>query len=242
MSRRGNWTRIFILILAAVACAAVSNLAASRERKMAWVGDYSRALEIDSASSAAASIPASVPTAAPAAPAAPENASATPPAAVTEPPRAAAAAAVAPAGGPAGVPAEAAKVAPPPAAAAKTFAPHPDRASVEITTDDAEALFRQGRLFLDARRTSAYTDGHIPGARSFPVWESDIADRVKAFFEEGLDQNAPIVIYCSGGDCEDSHMLAEKLYMVGFNNLLVYKDGFPGWQKRGLPAVKGPKP
>jgi rhodanese-related sulfurtransferase len=234
--------RILILILAAVACAAVSNLAASRERKMAWVGDYSRALEIVSASSAAASIPPSVPTAAPAAPAAPENASATPPAAVTEPPRAAAAAAAAPAGVPAGVPAKAAKVAPAPAAAAKTFPPHPDRASVEITTDDAEALFRQGRLFLDARRTSVYTDGHIPGARSFPVWESDIADRVKAFFEEGLDQNVPIVIYCSGGDCEDSHMLAEKLYMVGFNNLLVYKDGFPGWQKRGLPAVKGRKP
>jgi rhodanese-related sulfurtransferase len=214
-----------MLILAAVACAAVSNLAASRERKMAWVGDYSRALEIVSASSAAASIAAPVPTAAPGAPAAPENASAT-----------------APAGVRAGVPPKAAKGAPAPAAAAKTFAPHPDRASVEITTDDAEALFRQGRLFLDARRTSVYTDGHIPGARSFPVWESDIADRVKAFFEEGLDQNAPIVIYCSGGDCEDSHMLAEKLYMVGFNNLLVYKDGFPGWQKRGLPAVKGPKP
>jgi rhodanese-related sulfurtransferase len=229
-----------ILILAAVACAAVSNLAAPRERKMAWVGTYSRALEIVSAASAAASTPAA--SAAPAAPAAPENASATPPAAVTEPPRAAAAAAAAPAGVLAGVPAEAAKVAPAPAAAAKTFAPHPDRASVEITTEDAEALFRQERLFLDARRTSAYTDGHIPGARSFPVWESDIADRVKAFFEEGLDQNAPIVIYCSGGDCEDSHMLAEKLYMVGFNNLLVYKDGFPGWQKRGLSAVKGPKP
>jgi len=130
----------------------------------------------------------------------------------------------------------------PAAGSAKTFVPHPDRASVEIGTDDAEQLFREKRLFLDARRTTVYADGHIPGARSFPIWESDIADRVKAFYEEGLDQNAPIVIYCSGGDCEDSHMLAEKLYMVGFNNLLVYKDGFPGWQKRGLPAVKGPKP
>src|ERR1700693_2394715 len=246
MSQRFNWTRIAILILAAAVCAAVSNLAAPRERRMAWVGDYSRALEIVSASSAAASIPAAVPTAATGAPAAPENASATrPAAAVTEPPRAAPAAVAAPAGVPARVPAEAAKVAPAPAAAAKTFAPHPDRASVEITTEDAEALFRQGRLFLDARRTSVYTDGHIPGARSLPVWESDIADRVKAFFEKGggdREQNAPIVIYCSGGDCEDSHMLPEKPYMVGFNNLLVSKEGFPGWQKRGLSSVKGEKP
>ena len=87
-----------------------------------------------------------------------------------------------------------------------------------------------------------YADGHVPGARSFPVWESDVADRVKAFYEEGLDQNAPIVIYCSGGDCEDSHMLAEKLYMVGFNDLLVDRDGFPAWQKRGLPVTKGVEP
>jgi rhodanese-related sulfurtransferase len=203
MSQRIGWSRVLILVLLAVVCAAVSNLAASRERKMAWVGTYSRALDASPAGgeTASALAPAVAPT------------SSTAPAAAPN---------VAPAG--------------------KTFAPHPDRASVEIGTDDAEQLFREKRLFLDARRTTVYADGHIPGARSFPIWESDIADRVKAFYEEGLDQNAPIVIYCSGGDCEDSHMLAEKLYMVGFNNLLVYKDGFPGWQKRGLPAVKGPKP
>jgi rhodanese-related sulfurtransferase len=209
MSQRIGWSRILILVLLAVVCASISNLAATKERKMAWVGTYSRALDTAPAAGETVSVPA------PAASAAPN---------------------AAPTLVPAGVPAAAAT------APAKTFAPHPDRASVEIGTDDAEQLFREKRLFLDARRTTAYADGHISGARSFPIWESDIADRVKAFYEEGLDQNAPIVIYCSGGDCEDSHMLAEKLYMVGFNNLLVYKDGFPGWQKRGLPAVKGPKP
>jgi rhodanese-related sulfurtransferase len=225
MSQRVGWSRILILILLAVACAGVSNLAASRERKLAWVGTYSRALETAPASSetASGSVP---PSASPAAPLVSEAPSTTPAAVST------------------GVPAKAARAvpAPAPSASGKTFTPHPDRASVEIGSDEAEQLFREKRLFLDARRTTVYSDGHIPGARNFPVWESDIADRVKTFYEEGLDENAPIVIYCSGGDCEDSHMLAEKLYMVGFNNLLVYKDGFPGWQKRGLPAVKGPKP
>jgi rhodanese-related sulfurtransferase len=212
MNQRVAWSRILILILLAVACASVSNLVASKERKMAWVGTYSRALDTAPAAGEIASGPAPAPTVAPAVS---ETSSTTPAAAPNAAP------------------------------SAKTFAPHPDRASVEIGTDDAEQLFREKRLFLDARRSSVYADGHIPGARSFPVWESDIADRVKAFYEEGggdRDQNAPIVIYCSGGDCEDSHMLAEKLYMVGFNNLLVYKDGFPGWQKGGLPAVRGPKP
>src|SRR5262245_28386464 len=203
MSRGIEWGRIAILIALAVVCAAVANLAASKEKKLPWVGTYTRATETG--------------------PVAPEKASAAP----------AAAAPAASSGAPAGAPA---------AGASQKFPPHPDKASVEIATDDAESLFKEGRLFLDARRTSVYADGHIPGARSFPVWESDIGDRVKAFFEEGLDQNAPIVIYCSGGDCGDSATLAEKLYMVGFNALYVYKDGFPGWVKRGLPAVKGAKP
>jgi len=208
MSERSGWRRVLILILAAAACAAVSNLAASRERRLPWVGSYTRALEVEPAASskeasgAAAPGPATTASVSPPAPAAGNTA----------------------------------------AGASQRFPPHADRASAEIGTDEAEALFREGRLFLDARRSSVYADGHIPGARSFPVWESDIGDRVKALYEEGLDQNAPIVLYCSGGDCEDSHMLAEKLYMVGFNALYVYKDGFPGWQKRSLPVTKGGKP
>ena len=207
--RQRGWTKIAILVLAAAVCAGVSNLAASKERKLAWVGSYPRALETGPPSAGPAAPPLPAATQAPSAPAA-------------APPSQAAA--------------------PPPSAASGSYPPHPDRASVEIGTNDAEILYRQQRLFLDARRGSVYDDAHVSGARSFPVWESDIADRVKALYEEGLDQNAPIVIYCSGGDCEDSHMLAEKLYMVGFNALFVDKDGFPGWQKRGLPIRKGPKP
>ena len=116
------------------------------------------------------------------------------------------------------------------------FQPHPDRASVDITGEEAAALHAAGALFLDARRTSVYESGHIAGARSFSVWESDVDDKVNALFEERpdpADQNKPIVIYCSGGACEDSHMLAQKLWGIQFNNLYVYKDGFPDWQKRG---------
>ena len=53
-------------------------------------------------------------------------------------------------------------------------------------------------------------------------------------------QNAPIVIYCSGGACEDSHMLAQKLWGVGYNNALIYKDGWPDWLQHGGATAKGP--
>jgi rhodanese-related sulfurtransferase len=157
-------------------------------------------------------------------------------------PEAAAAAPTAPssAGG-----ATAASVTPSGAATAggKEFAPHPDKAWVEISGDDVAALHARGNvLFLDARRSSVYRDGHIAGSRSISVWEADVDDKVRALFSEGRDQSAPIVVYCSGGDCEDSHMLGQKLYFVGYDNVLVYKDGYPDWQKRGLPVAKGDAP
>jgi rhodanese-related sulfurtransferase len=124
----------------------------------------------------------------------------------------------------------------------KTFAPHPDKAWLEIGGEDAAALHAQTAPFLDARRTNVYAQGHIAGARPFSVWESDVDDKVKAFFQEGRDQSQPVVVYCSGGDCEDSHTLAQKLYFVGFDNVLVYKDGFPDWQKRNLPITTGSTP
>jgi rhodanese-related sulfurtransferase len=130
-----------------------------------------------------------------------------------------------------------------PSDSGRVFPPHPEKAWVEISGDDAVALHARGDvLFLDARRSSVYRDGHIPGARSIAVWEADADEKVKALYAEGRNQSAPIVVYCSGGDCEDSHMLGEKLYFVGFDNVLVYKDGFPDWQKRGLPVHKGDQP
>jgi rhodanese-related sulfurtransferase len=125
------------------------------------------------------------------------------------------------------------------------FRPHLDKPYIEIHGDDVASLHAKGVLFLDARRTSVYEQGHIPGARPFSVWESDIDEKVNKLYAERSDpkdQDLPIVIYCSGGDCEDSHMLAQKLWGIGFNNAYVYKDGFPDWQKRGEPIHTGPNP
>ncbi|MGZ5466978.1 MAG: rhodanese-like domain-containing protein, partial [Thermoanaerobaculia bacterium] len=121
-------------------------------------------------------------------------------------------------------------------AVTRQFLPHPDKASEEINHAEAAHLHSRGALFLDARRTSIFEEGHIAGSRPFSVWESDIDDKVMKLFEERGEpeqQLQPIVIYCSGGACEDSHMLADKLWGIQFNNVYVYKDGFPDWQKRG---------
>ncbi|MEP6471807.1 MAG: rhodanese-like domain-containing protein [Acidobacteriota bacterium] len=211
MARATNAGRVAVILLLAAVAAAVSNVAASTSRKLAWVGAYPRALEL------AAAEPAPRETVSPATSAAPATGDA------STPPQTGAVGAVGP-------------------DLARAFPPHPDKAAIEIPPADVLRLYREKMLFLDARRSSVYADGHIAGARIVPVWESDVDDRVRKLFEEGLDQRAPVVAYCSGGNCEDSHMLAEKLYKVGFDNVLIYKDGFPDWQKRGLPVSKGANP
>lgn len=122
------------------------------------------------------------------------------------------------------------------------FPPSPDVPAEEIHTDDAYWLWQNGALFLDARRTSAYNDGHIAGARSIAVWEADVDEKVKNMSAEGLDPNMPVVLYCSGGACEDSHMLAQKLWGMFFNNLRVYYEGYPGWTDAGHPVSQGAQP
>lgn len=226
----------------AVLCAAISNFAAARERKVAWVGDYPRALQVPAKATETTTMTTTV--ALPAtgtAPAASETASTATEATPTQPAPTATATTVPSGTSPvpaasATHPAPQAKLpagSPAPSAPRKIFAPHPDKPSVDISSEDAMQLWHEKAIFIDARRTDVYAAGHIAGARSMPVWEADINDRVRAFFDEVPDQQRPIVIYCSGGNCEDSHMLAEKLWGIGYENLLVYKDGFPAWQKMG---------
>lgn len=124
----------------------------------------------------------------------------------------------------------------------KRFPPSPDVPAEEIHTDDAYWLWKNGALFLDARRTSAYNEGHIAGARNFAVWEADVDEKVKNMAAEGIDPDMPVILYCSGGACEDSHMLAQKLWGMFFNNLRVYYEGYPGWTDAGYPVNKGPQP
>ena len=97
----------------------------------------------------------------------------------------------------------------------------------------AKQLFDSGTvLFVDARSQDNYDDGHIPGAVSLPVGQFD------ALVDTFLEQHAieqPIVTYCSGRTCEDSHTLAQLLIDIGYVDVKVFIDGFPGWQAEGYP-------
>ena len=87
-------------------------------------------------------------------------------------------------------------------------------------------------LFVDARSQNDYENGHIPGAVSLPVGQFE--ERIESFLNRYPPEQA-IVTYCSGRTCEDSHDLAQFLSDVGFTNVRIFIDGFPGWEAEGYP-------
>ncbi len=93
-------------------------------------------------------------------------------------------------------------------------------------------------VFLDARRRSQYERGHIPGAWSLP--RND--EQALAAVLPAVRNAAVVVIYCHGGNCEDSIFTAEDLvYRQGIDPVVVWIDegGWEAWVKAGGPQKKG---
>lgn len=112
----------------------------------------------------------------------------------------------------------------------------------EITLDQARMLFENGLAdFVDARPAKEFEDGHILGAYNVaPDAFTRGTPAVIDFFEE----DRRIVVYCSGGDCHDSHVVVEQMMLIRPELTLmhVFVDGYPAWTDAGLPTDIGPDP
>ncbi|HUA32055.1 MAG TPA: rhodanese-like domain-containing protein [Candidatus Binataceae bacterium] len=98
-------------------------------------------------------------------------------------------------------------------------------------------IFQSGSaLIVDARDKTFYDQGHIPGALSLP--RDDFPSSYKAL-RPTLDQHRdqPIVVYCSGGDCHDSRLVAGALLSLGYSQVQVFTDGWQGWTDNGMPEA-----
>lgn len=101
---------------------------------------------------------------------------------------------------------------------------------------EAKAIFDEGKaVFIDARNVEEYSEGRIKGAVCFPVGSYEEA--IASFIEKHPFQ-VPLIVYCSGRECDDSHLLAAYLSDEGYENVRVMVDGFPLWNSKGFPVEK----
>ena len=100
------------------------------------------------------------------------------------------------------------------------------------------AVETRSALVLDARPSAFFERGHVPGARNLA--RDDFArDYRKLSTLLQSATNKPIIVYCSGGDCHDSRLVANALLTLGFSNVRVFTGGWEAWSAARLPFFIG---
>jgi len=113
-----------------------------------------------------------------------------------------------------------------------------------IRHDEVVAVFndpmtREGYyVFVDARADQAYAAGHIPGAYQLDHY------RIEDYIDNVLPacMNAfKVIVYCSGGACEDSEFAALELFDRGLDpsKVFIYPGGVGLWKRKGQPLEQG---
>ena len=105
-----------------------------------------------------------------------------------------------------------------------------------ITTDQAKAIFEaQSAEWIDSRNKDEFDAGSIPGAFHIPpvAFAGGQIPGVINIFSPAKQ----IIVYCGGGECDASNLVALRLQGMGLTNVVVYKDGFTGWTAAKLPIT-----
>ncbi|WDP88876.1 MAG: rhodanese-like domain-containing protein [Desulfobacter sp.] len=83
-------------------------------------------------------------------------------------------------------------------------------------------------VLVDVRRPDMYSQGHLPGALSYPLSEYD---QIIGRFLETVEKDAPLLLYCAGVTCRDSHTFGARLMKLGYTDVSVYAGGYSEWQE-----------
>lgn len=106
-----------------------------------------------------------------------------------------------------------------------------------ITTDELKTMLDENAAMtvIDARNPEEYQEVHIKGAINIPEKKfSEYTAQLPA------DKGARLVFYCNGVKCGKSKKGAQKASELGYTNILIYSEGMPVWEEKGLPIYAGP--
>jgi rhodanese-related sulfurtransferase len=102
--------------------------------------------------------------------------------------------------------------------------------------DEKEARKRfndPNTVFIDTRDKEEYSDGHVKSALFLPAHEKE--EQFQSV-EPLLSEEAQLILYCHGPECEMAEQVAGFLIQLGYKNLAIMTAGFPAWKKAGYPV------
>lgn len=91
-------------------------------------------------------------------------------------------------------------------------------------------------LFVDARGMEEFECGTIPGSINIPFEEMPDGD-LTGYLDSALSEasfDRPIIVFCSGEECDLSLHLGRFLYSSGYTRVAIFFGGAREWEQAGL--------
>jgi DNA-binding response OmpR family regulator/rhodanese-related sulfurtransferase len=107
-------------------------------------------------------------------------------------------------------------------------------ASIALDTAKAK-LDSKSALFVDARPSGYFQQGHIPGAINL---SNDLFDFIYMMKFSGTEPETEIIIYGRDISRHYDEETASRLGTRGHHNISIMTEDLPGWQKMGYPIEK----
>lgn len=108
---------------------------------------------------------------------------------------------------------------------------------VEVYQDPATEE-EERYIFVDARDDAHYAKGHLRGAYQLDHYR---VDRYLADLLPACELAEKVIVYCNGGECDDSKLATNDLLDAGVpaDKIFIYLGGVEAWRADGLPFERG---
>lgn len=106
-----------------------------------------------------------------------------------------------------------------------------------ISTEELQLLLKTAGpkpLVIDARTPEEYEEVHIKDAVNIPVTRLEKDPSLLP-----ADRTRKLVFYCNGIKCGKSKKAAKLAIERGYGDVIVYADGMPVWEEKGMPIYAG---
>lgn len=106
-----------------------------------------------------------------------------------------------------------------------------------VSTEQLKLLLETARpkpLLIDARNPEEYEEVHIKGAVNIPISKLEKDPSLLP-----ADRALKLVFYCNGVKCGKSKKAAKVAVERGYGDVLIYAEGMPVWEEKGMPIYAG---
>ena len=108
---------------------------------------------------------------------------------------------------------------------------------LEVGTPVVQAAFKNNSaVLMDARPMGKFLAETIPGAL---YMNDEELDKLAGRFP--TDKTTAVIAFCAGYECHKSHVVADKLFSLGYKKVSVYAGGLPAWKEAQMQTTAGAK-